>query len=244
MSDPAPTERPAETERPPGATASAGGRAATDEQSLAVLGMVAYLELASFSRLAADAGLAPALQQRLELSGMARHSLDRLDRVGERVVAMGGDLVETMAPYGGVLVEFDSRTVPRTWWERLLKAYVGYGVADDFCRVLARTADPTTRRLVEEVLDDEGHARLVVASLAAAAASDPTLASRLALWGRRLVGEALNAVAGVLQAHPGMRDLLADAVADEQGAGDPQQRLFSHLTAEHSRRMDRLGFAA
>jgi hypothetical protein len=216
--------------------------AAGPEHSLAVLGMVAFLEMASFSRLAGDASLAPSLAQRLELSSMARHSLDRMDRVGRRVVELGGELEPVMAPYAGVLVEFDSRTVPSTWWERLLKAYVGYGVADDFCRLLARTADARTRAVVEEVLDDEGHARLVVATLASAAISDPTLASRLALWGRRLVGEALGAVQGVLSRHPLMRELLAQALADE-APGDPQQRLFSLLTAEHSRRMDRLGLA-
>ncbi|GGC16610.1 ferritin-like fold-containing protein [Cellulomonas carbonis] len=210
---------------------------------LAVLGMVAYLQLAEFSRLAADAGLAPTLAQRLELSGMARGALDRLDRVTARVEELGGGLEGAMGPYAGVLVEFDTRTVPSTWWERLLKAYVGYGVADDFCRMLAQAASPVTRALVEDVLDDEAHSRLVVDALAGAVAEDATLASRLALWGRRLVGEALNAAQAVLADHADMRSLLASAMA-EHAAVDPQQKLFAMLTAEHSRRMDRLGLAA
>lgn len=213
------------------------------QDSLAVLGMVAYLELAAFTRLAADAGLAPTLSQRLELSGLARQALDHVDRVRDRIVELGGELEPVMGPHAGVLVEFDTRTVPSTWWERLLKAYVGYGVADDFCRALARAVDDRTRAVVEEVLEGEAHTDLVLRSLAGAAENDPTLASRLALWGRRLVGEALNAVAAVLESHPQMRALLEHATADERGA-DPQQRLFALLTAEHSRRMGRLGLAA
>lgn len=210
---------------------------------LAVLGMVASLQLAEFSRLAADASLAPSLPQRLELSGMARGALDRLDQVAARVAELGGELEAVMGPYAGVLVEFDTRTVPSTWWERLLKAYVGYGVADDFCRMLAPAATPATRTLVEEVLEDEAHSRLVVDALAGAVRHDATLASRLALWGRRLVGEALNTAQVVLAQHEDMHRLLGSAMAD-QASADPQQKLFALLTAEHSRRMDRLGLAA
>nr|WP_297425445.1 ferritin-like fold-containing protein [uncultured Actinotalea sp.] len=213
------------------------------EDSLSVLGMVAYLELAAFTRLAADAGLAPTLGQRLELSGLARQALEHVDRVRARIEELGAELEPVMGPHAGVLVEFDTRTVPSTWWERLLKAYVGYGVADDFCRALARAVDDRTRAVVGDVLEGEAHTDLVVRSLAQAAEQDPTLASRLALWGRRLVGEALNAVAAVLESHPQLRELLEPAMADERGA-DAQQRLFALLTAEHSRRMGRLGLAA
>lgn len=211
------------------------------DAALAVLGLLAYSRLAAFSRLAADAALAPALDQRLELSRLAGLELARLDRVGERVTELGADLQPVMGPFGGVLVEFDERTVPSTWWERLLKGHVGYGVADDFARTIARGLDPRTRDLVVDSLADHGHATLVVDALAEAAAADPTLASRLALWGRRLVGEALGVVQRVVAAHPDLRDLLDRAMADTPGSGDAQQRLFASLTAEHSRRMERLG---
>ncbi|MBC7291258.1 MAG: hypothetical protein H5T83_07980 [Actinotalea sp.] len=219
------------------------GYDASVEDALAVLGMVAYLELAAFTRLAADAGLAPTLAQRLELSDLAGQSLDHLGRVRDRIGELGFELEQVMAPHAGLLVDFDTRTIPSTWWERLLKAYVGYAVADDFCRALARPLDDGTRAVVEDVLEGEAHTALVLGSLARAVESDPTLASRLALWGRRLVGEALNAVSAVLEGQPRFRPLLEAAMADERGA-DAQQRLFALLTAEHSRRMGRLGLAA
>lgn len=211
------------------------------DAALAVLGLLAYSRLAAFSRLAADAALAPTLAQRLELSRLAGVELTRLDRLTERVAELDAELQPVMAPFGGVLVEFDERTAPSTWWERLLKGYVGYGVADDFCRTIAQSLDPRTRDLVVDSLLDDGHSVLVVDALAVAAAADPTLASRLALWGRRLVGEALGVVQRVVSDHPDLRDLLDRAMAGTAGSGDAQQRLFASLTAEHSRRMERLG---
>lgn len=229
--------------RPTAGTATAGGEQtagaassgpASGESARAVLGMIAYGQLAAFSRLAADAALAPELAQRLELSRLAGIALTRLERIGQRTSELGDDLEPVMAPFAGALVEFDERTSPGSWWERLLKSYVGYGVADDFSRIVAEGLDPVTRDLVLEVLADAGHAHLVVEALAEAASQDPTLASRLALWGRRLVGEALGVVQRVLADHPDLRTLVGEEP-------DAQQRLFSSLTAEHSRRMERLG---
>ena len=211
------------------------------DAALAVLGLLAYSQLTAFSRLAADAALAPGLDQRLELSRLAGLALSRLDRITDRVGEVDAQLQPVMGPFAGVLVEFDERTAPSTWWERLLKGYVGYGVADDFCRTIAGSLDARTRELVVAALADDGHAALVVGALTDAAAADPTLASRLALWGRRLVGEALGVVQRVITDHPDLRELLDRAMADAPGSGDAQQRLFACLTAEHSRRMERLG---
>jgi hypothetical protein len=222
--------------------APAAPAAVTDGEAAAlpVLGMIGYGRLAAFSRLAQDAAAAPDLQERLALSGFAGAALARLDQVAERVAEIGGDLEPVMRPFAGALVEFEERTEASTWWERLLKGYVGYGVSDDFARIVAGGLDPVTRDVVEEAVADRGYATWVVDELAAACADDATLAPRLALWGRRLVGEALGAVQRVLVQHPELLPLLELA----QPGQDPAQRLFSALTAEHTRRMDRLGLAA
>ncbi|HWS57905.1 MAG TPA: ferritin-like fold-containing protein [Actinotalea sp.] len=203
--------------------------------ALPLLGMLAYSELAAFTRLAADSSLAPTLSERLALARLARTALDSLDDVVARVTELGGDVHPVMAPFAGVLLEFDRRTQPSTWWERLLKAYVGYGVADDFTLMISAAVDPVTRAVVEDALADDGLAALVVDTLAAAAVQDATLASRLALWGRRLVGESLGVVQSVLAVHPEIVVLVDRAIPE----GQP--RLFALLTAEHSRRMQRLG---
>jgi len=208
-----------------------------EDGALPVLGMLAYSELAAFTRLAADSSLAPTLAERLALARLARHALNSLDDVAGRIVELGGELQPTMAPFAGVLLEFDRRTQPSTWWERLLKAYVGYGVADDFTGMISAAVDERTRAVVAESLADDGLATLVVDTLAAAVLRDATLASRLALWGRRLVGESLGVVQSVLTVHPAVQVLVERAMP--QGEGQP--RLFAMLTAEHSRRMQRLG---
>ncbi|MCV2396537.1 ferritin-like domain-containing protein [Actinotalea sp. M2MS4P-6] len=210
------------------------------DRALPLLGMVAYGELAAFTRLAADSAIAPTLTDRLALAGFAGHALDHVRRLDARIVELGGAVNVTMDPFAGVLAEFDRRTEPSTWAERMLKAYVGYGVSDDFSRILAGGVESTCRDLLLDVLSDHGHTAYVVDLLAEAGAADATLAPRLALWGRRLVGESLGVVQGVLAGHREIVALLELVLPGDE----PQQRLFAQLTAEHTRRMDRLGFAA
>jgi hypothetical protein len=228
-----------------------GDRAAVDSaDSVELLGLVAHLEHTAFVRLASDSAIAPSIGQRLALSRFAAAAVERRDRVLARIVELGGDPEAALRQFDDVLTDFDARTQPSTWWERLLKAYVGYGVADDFCRLAADGLDERSREIVLEVLDDASHADLAVTELDAAGSDDGVLTSRLALWGRRLVGEALGVVQGLLTQRPGLGRLLArsDALA-AAAAGKPTPtapangpaKVFSELTAQHSRRMSRLG---
>jgi hypothetical protein len=79
---------------------------------------------------------------------------------------------------------------------------------------------------------------------------DGVLSARLALWGRRLVGEALGVVQRLLVQRPALVRLVAlgAAKAPAEGAasetpGTPT-KLFGELTAQHTRRMARLGLTA
>ena len=221
-----------------------------------LLGLVAHLQHVAFNRLAEDARVAPTTAQQLELSRLAAAAVDRRDRVLGRVVALGGDPELCLGAYARLLEDFDSRTQPSTWWERLLRSYVADGVSDDFCRIAAAAVDAESRALLLEVLDDAEHANLAVGELEAAGAQDEVLVSRLALWGRRLVGEALGVVQQAMSAHPGLGRLVtrrdaadAAAAAEAPAAATPEDpaapaKLFGELTAEHTRRMSRLGLTA
>jgi hypothetical protein len=139
---------------------------------------------------------------------------------------------------------------------------VADGVSDDFCRIAASAVDDRSRALLLEVLDDAEHANLAVGELEAAGAQDEVLVSRLALWGRRLVGEALGVVQQAMSAHPALGRLVtrreAEARSAEESAAAPAPeatpaaeadgaapaKLFGELTAEHTRRMSRLGLTA
>jgi len=75
--------------------------------------------------------------------------------------------------------------------------------------------------------------------------------ARLALWGRRLVGEALGVVQRLLVQRPALVRLVALGAARSpvEGAsvdapGAPPTKLFGELTAQHTRRMARLGLTA
>ena len=231
---------------------------ASTADTLELLGLVAQLEHTAFVRLAGDCALAPDVAQRLALSRFAAAAVERRDRVLARVAELGGDPAAAMRQFDDVLTEFDERTQPSSWWERLLKAYVGYGVADDFCRIAAQGLDERSRAVVLEVLDDASHAELAVAELDEAGSRDGVLSSRLALWGRRLVGEALGTVQRLLTQRPALERLVSagtEPAADAPGeAGNTSAgatatpnapaKVFGELTAQHTRRMSRLGLTA
>lgn len=237
--------------RPDGPPANPGPKDAAAADAVEVLGLVASLEHQAFGRLAADSAQAPDVEASLTLSRLAARAGERRDRVLARIAELGGDPTAALGRFDGVLDDFDARTPPTTWAERLLKAYVGYGVADDFCRVVARGLDEESARLVTEVLDDAARVELAVRELDEVCAGDEVLSSRLALWGRRLVGEALGVVQRIAQRPEVARVLDRAGVAGEsagQASGQTSSQVpatvFNELTAEHTRRMSRLHLTA
>lgn len=223
--------------------------AADRSDELTLLGLVGQLELIAFTRLAEDSALAPTLDQRLRLARFSAGAVARLERIFARVEGLGGSPQAEVARFANVMDDFDARTPSSTWSERLLKAYVGYGVADDFCKIASARLDEATCTLVNEVLDGASHADLVVTELAAASADDAVLRSRLALWGRRMVGEALGVVQSLVQTQPGLARLVSEGcVAPGESADalvpDGAAHLFNRLTAEHTHRMGRLSLSS
>ncbi|MBC7679102.1 MAG: tRNA 2-methylthio-N6-isopentenyl adenosine(37) hydroxylase MiaE-like protein, partial [Pseudorhodobacter sp.] len=96
--------------------------------------------------------------------------------------------------------------------------------------------DDQTRELILEVLADTGQASFAVSRVKQAIADDPSLGGRLALWGRRLVGEALIQAQQVAVERDALLVLLV-------GGGDlgGLTRLLSRLTDAHTERMASLG---
>jgi hypothetical protein len=97
---------------------------------------------------------------------------------------------------------------------------------------------------VHEVLDDQGQADFVVENVRTAIAADRKVAGRLALWGRRLVGEALSQAQRVAADRDALTSLLTGTV-DRPGMDLAAiSRMFTRLVENHSRRMARLGLQA
>jgi len=153
---------------------------------------------------------------------------------------MGAVPEQAMAPFVAPLDAFHARTAPADWLEGLVKAYVGDGIAADFYRAVAELLEPQAQALVLEVLADTGHADFVISRVRAAIEADPTVAGRLALWARRLVGEALAQAHRVVAERPALARLVVGAVGEAGGQGDIG-RLFARITDAHDQRMAALG---
>ena len=209
-----------------------------------LLGALAYSELRAFSQLAKDAELAPTLRHKSQVAVLAAHELRNFSILTERLQSLGCEPEEAMQPFVEAVDAFHERTAASGWLEGLVKAYVGEGIAQDFYREVATYVDDDTRDLVLRVLEDTGQADFAVAVVREAIEQDPRIAGRLALWGRRLVGEAITQAQRV-----GVeRDALAGLLVGGSGRGGADLaelgRMFVRLTDEHTRRMERLGLSA
>jgi hypothetical protein len=209
-----------------------------------LLGVLAYGELTGFVRLAADAEMAPGMEAKAALGRLAVVEFGHFERLSARLREIGADPGTAMEPYVAAIDAFHARTAPSTWLEGLVKAYVGDGIATDFYREISAYVDQDTRALVTEVLADTGHSQYIVSAVRAAIAEDPRVAGRLALWGRRLVGEALSQAQRVAADRDGLASLLVGSV-DRPGADIAELvHMFGRLTASHTRRMGQLGLSA
>ena len=209
-----------------------------------LLGVLAYTELVAFERLAADASLAPTISDEVALALMATAEIRHFTRLAERLAELDADPSTAMEPFVEAITEFHAQTAPGDWLESLVKAYVGDGIATDFYREVAAQVDPDTRALVLEVCGDTGHANFAVATVRAAIDADPRISGRLALWGRRLVGEAMSQAQRVAAERDGLASLLVGGV-DRPGMGLAELgAMFSRLTEAHTRRMQTLGLQA
>jgi len=209
-----------------------------------LLGAVAYGELSAFERLVDDAKLAPTIRDKVEMSGMASLEFGHVARLHERIRELGGDPFEAMAPFEAAIDSFHVHTAPADWYEGLIKAYVGDGLAADFYREIAAYLDAGTRDLIIASLEDSGQADFAVRRIRQAIADDPKLGGRLALWARRLMGEALTQAQRVAAERDALTALLAGGI-DRPGLDLAAiGRMFTRITERHNERMAEIGLSA
>jgi rubrerythrin len=208
-----------------------------------LLGALAYGELAAFERLAEDAKLAPTLADKAALARMASAEFQHFEQLNERLRAIDEEPTSAMDPFAKALDEFHRQTAPSDWLEGLVKAYVGDSIASDFYREVAARLDTDTRALVLAVLDDTGHGNFAVEKVRAAIEREPRVGGRLALWARRLMGEALSQAQRVVADRDALSTMLVGGVADGFDLAEVG-RMFSRITEAHTKRMAALGLAA
>ncbi|MCD9199033.1 ferritin-like fold-containing protein [Aeromicrobium wangtongii] len=211
---------------------------------LELLGLLAYGEISACERLAEDAKMAPDLRLKVEIAAMASAEFGHFAKLRDHLVAIGEDPFEAMRPFAATFERYHQHTKPSDWLEGLVKAYVGDGLAADFYREIAAYLDAETRELVLETLSGTGHSEFVVEAIRAAIEQDPRLGGRLALWGRRLMGEALSQAQMVVAERDALSTVLVGGV-DHPGMDLAAiGRMFTRLTEAHAARMEKLGLAA
>lgn len=209
-----------------------------------LLGVIAYAELVAFERLASYSSLAPSLTDKAALAELAVAEFHNCERLVDALAVRGIDPELAMEPFVRPLDEFHAKTSPGDWLEGLVKAYVGDGLANDFYGELAKVLDTDTRDLVSEIVSSTGEAAaFVVDRVRAAIDADPKLGGRLALWARRIVGEALVQAQRVAAD----REALTELLVGQGGVGADLAelgRVFNRILENHNGRMKALGLAS
>src|SRR6478735_3365744 len=181
------------------------------EAVIDLLGAISYGEISAFERLAEDSKMAPAIRDKMALATMAAAELGHVARLHERLTELGADPYDAMAPFIAPIEKFHRHTAPADWYEGLVKAYVGDGLAADFYREIA---------------------------------DQPSIGGRLALWGRRLMGEALTQAQRVAAERDALSALLAGGI-DRPGLDLAAiGRMFTRITDRHAARMAELGLSS
>lgn len=209
-----------------------------------LLGALAYGELSASQRIVDDARLAPDLATRVEVGAMAATEFQHFLLLRDRLTSLGVDPYEAMDPFVETFERFHGRTKPSDYLEGLVKMIVGDGLAADFYREIAAYLDAETRTLILETMSDTTHSEFIVGLIRAAIDEDPKVAGRLALWGRRLMGEALSQAQTLVAERDALTAVLVGGVdtpgLDLAAIG----RMFTRITEAHAERMSQLGLDA
>jgi tRNA isopentenyl-2-thiomethyl-A-37 hydroxylase MiaE len=199
--------------------------------------LLAYGEVAAFYRLAEEARMAPNLAGRINMASMAAAEMHHYEMLREALARRGVDVVPAMTKYASALENYHRLTTPSTWLEALVKTYIGDALAADFYLEIADALPPEAANVVRGVLSETGHSQFVVAEVKAAVTASDRQRHRLALWSRRLLGEAITQAQFVLADH----DELVDLVVSSGEALVRLTEFFDRLQETHSSRMRELG---
>lgn len=199
--------------------------------------LLAYGEVAAFYRLTDEARMAPNLAGRINMASMAAAEMNHYELLREALEKRGVDIVPAMTKYASALENYHRLTTPRTWLEALVKTYVGDALAADFYLEIADTLPGEVADVVRAVLSETGHSQFVVAEVRAAVTASDKQRHRLALWSRRLLGEAITQAQYVLADHDELVDLV---LSSGEGIGQLTE-FFDRLQRTHNTRVNELG---
>jgi hypothetical protein len=183
--------------------------------------------------------MAPNLAGRINMASMAAAEMYHYEMLRDALDQRGVDVVPAMTRYASALENYHRLTTPSTWLEALVKTYVGDALAADFYLEIADALPAEAASVVRAVLSETGHSQFVVGEVKAAVTASDKQRHRLALWSRRLLGEAITQAQFVLADH----DELVDLVMSSSDGLVRLTEFFDRLQRTHNARMRELGLA-
>jgi hypothetical protein len=199
------------------------------------LGRAAYVQLTLFEALSRAMATAPSTAAKAKLSRVAELSMAKHRALVAEIEKSGGSAADAMEPYTGPVDQFERITRGDDWYETLLSCYLTAGFLDEFFAKLAAGLPADQGRRIAQVLDASSGADAMAELIQSGIDDNPRLASRLAMWGRRLVGDTMLVARSALNLHQG------HGINSDEARIEP---VFTELIAAHTRRMDVLGLSA
>lgn len=214
------------------------------------LGQLAYLLLSNFEILTNELKYSPTTQYKAELSEAAAKSFERYRAISKKLAALGFDVTDSMDPFTERIETFHSRTSGIDWHESIIKIYLVSGLLEDFYVRLAVGLPAEIKLEVERALSDKTFEKFATKVLKEGMSDNPQLASRLALWGRRLMGDVLLEVRSSFDNRK-----LAGVAAGTKLSIEQERKvnlesyskiepLVTEMIAAHTLRMDAIGLTA
>lgn len=200
---------------------------------LELLGRAAYVQLTLFENLSGAVSNAPTTAAKTSIGRAAELSIARHRELGAEIVKAGGTVAEAMEAYTAGVDEFQRITRGGDWFETLVTCYLTAGFLDDFFVRLAAGLPVDQAKRVTAIYAGESGEPLLAEQLRLAIQQQPRLASRLAMWGRRLVGDTMLVARSALH--------FTENHTSDEARVEP---VFTELIAAHTRRMDALGLTA
>ncbi len=197
------------------------------------LARAAYVQLTIFEDLSRTVAIAPTTRAKAVLAQATAASLARHSAVMAELEALGVDAGAALERHRAVVDRFQRLTQGSDWHETALTCHLAGGFLDDLFAALAAGLPGELAERVRAAYQARPADAAFVELLSEAMAEHPRLAPRLALWGRRILGDALL--------------VARDALSLGRGDAREEQRVepaFSELIAQHTRRMDTLGLSA
>jgi len=207
--------------------------------AVAFLGQLAYLQLDAFESFSLLVTQVSDLEAKRVLARSAGLALGKHEALCEELERLGADPHDAMSEFVGEIEAFRELTIAPTWEEGLLGVHVSMGILDDFFLRLSAGLPDDVSTSVARVLGGDDGREGTVRVLQKAIEDDPQVSSRLALWGRRMVGDVLLVARSALSRSAA--ELVGNRPLSDEARIEP---VVTDIIAAHTRRMDALGLTA